>query len=36
MVVLYKFPTGNSGQMLYLCYSHLIINFIEVTIRKEE
>lgn len=36
MVILYKFPTGNSGQMLYLYYSHLIMNFIEVTIRKKE
>lgn len=38
VVILFKSPTGNSGQMLYLYYGQLIINFIEVAIkeRKEE
>lgn len=38
MVILCKSPTGNSGQMLCLYYSRMIINFIEVAIkeRKEE
>lgn len=31
---LYKSPTGNSGQMLYLYYGQLIINFTEVAIKE--
>lgn len=34
MVDLYNSLTGNSGQMLYLYYAQVIINFTEVAIKQ--
>lgn len=36
MFILFKSPTGNSGQMLNLYHGQLIINFIEVAIKERE